>query len=245
MATRLYERLLQEGKFVPYRLERRTGAYYSVCPCFIDAEHEFVTARDLFWADPSSHATPSFATLTQAAENQGASDLIAQLSQIFTLDYILGNVDRHLSNFGIIRRQSDMSFERCAPIFDTGLSLLCHGQDGDVDAIKVPANPLLGRQSQQLALVQDLTWFDEGRLQGFGEEVMEILRQCPSRYMDRERIAFIGAFVSSGIQVAAELKATEPVDPDDIAAIDQRAQLIDAMRARLMREADTGTRLHV
>ena len=74
---------------------------------------------------------------------------------------------------------------------------------------------------------------------------MEILRQCPSRYMDRERIAFIGAFISSGIQVVAELKATGPVDPDDIAAIDQRAQLIDAMRAGLMREADTGTRLHV
>lgn len=245
VATLLYGRLFATGTYVPYRCERQGFGYYSVCPCFVDAEHEFVTARDLHGACSQSLGSHTLRSLVSAAESQGVPHMRAHLDQLFVCDYILGNVDRHLGNFGIVRHQQDATFERMAPIFDSGLSLLCLGGDHDQDALAVLANPLMPRQAQQLALTEDLSWFDVAALDGFPDEAIEVLGGCPSRYMDAERLHFLHAFIASGIRTVAEAAGLTPLDPDDIASVELRAQDFDRLRGRLMREEGCTTVLHV
>lgn len=52
-------------------------------------------------------------------------DAEAYLSDMFLLDYLMGNEDRHLNNFGAVFDYSLKQY-RFAPIFDNGLSLLEH-----------------------------------------------------------------------------------------------------------------------
>lgn len=240
VATLLYGRLFGSGEFVPYRLEQRGKGYYSVCPCFVDADHEFVTARDLFWADARSSSSPTLAALVDAAERMGVQGMRHHLDCLFACDYILGNIDRHLGNFGIVRTQSDGAFERIAPIFDSGMSLLCFEGERDQDALDVLANPFLPRQSQQLALVSDFSWLRPAQLDGFADEATDVLRRCPSRYMDGERVAYLHAFIVSGIRTVGEVAALSAVDCRDMEAVGKRADTVDRLRERFLGEEGMG-----
>ncbi len=241
VATMLYRRLFSHGEYVAYRRESQGYGQYSVCTCFVDEHREFVSARDLYWSSPASDSSPTYSTLAAAYERLDVPGVRAQLDRVLTCDYILGNIDRHLGNLGAIRMTEGGAFERCAPIFDSGLSLLCYEGEHDQDALSVLANPFLPRQSQQLALVSDLTWFDSTRLESFSEEACEELAACKSRYMDASRLAFLQAFIRSGIRTVEELQALEPADGEDVAAVDKRAQQIDALRAQFLHEDGFGS----
>lgn len=203
VATLLYSRLFPDSDYVAYRLEKQDAGFYSVCACFVDQESEFTTAKDIYWAAPTSMASPTYEGLLAAAAALGADGLPEQLNRILVCDYILGNIDRHLGNFGVVRHAENGSILHNAPLFDTGLSLLCYQGETNQDALAVMANPFMPRQNQQLALVQDASWFDDAVLDGFAEEAIEVLRTCPSRYMDSARLGFIEAFITSGIQTVA------------------------------------------
>ena len=47
LATRLFQRLLDEGEYVPYEIVERGGRTCSSCPTFVTAETEFVPAADV------------------------------------------------------------------------------------------------------------------------------------------------------------------------------------------------------
>ena len=47
------------------------------------------------------------------------------MENLFILDYLMLNNDRHLKNFGIIRNVNTLKWEKVAPIFDTGESMQC------------------------------------------------------------------------------------------------------------------------
>lgn len=47
------------------------------------------------------------------------------MENLFVLDYLMLNNDRHLKNFGVIRNVNTLKWERVAPIFDTGESMQC------------------------------------------------------------------------------------------------------------------------
>ena len=50
-------------------------------------------------------------------------DFKKKTDQMLFIDYLLGNTDRHLNNFGVIRDAKTLKFLRVAPIYDTGSCL--------------------------------------------------------------------------------------------------------------------------
>ncbi|MEG0411122.1 MAG: hypothetical protein RR538_09215, partial [Erysipelotrichaceae bacterium] len=48
------------------------------------------------------------------------------LENMFIVDFLTMNTDRHMKNFGVIRNAETLSWERLTPIFDTGQSMNCH-----------------------------------------------------------------------------------------------------------------------
>lgn len=240
VATRLYERVLTPGDYVSYRREAHGAGQYSVCPCFVDENCEFVSARDVYWSLPGNDSSPTLPALVAAAEALGVPHMRNRLNELLACDYVLGNADRHLGNFGALRKAEGGPFVACAPVFDSGLSLLCLNGDQNQSALNILANPFLPQQSQQLALVSDLSWLDPKALDGFADEAANELAACPSRYMDAERIAYLRAFVESGVRVLFQAGSWEALDPNDIAAVEERAHAIDALRARFLVEMGFG-----
>ncbi len=56
-------------------------------------------------------------------ENKGINNVREKLENMFILDYLILNEDRHLNNFGIIRNVNNLNWIDIAPIFDNGQSL--------------------------------------------------------------------------------------------------------------------------
>ena len=66
-------------------------------------------------------------------ENHGILDARKKLTEMFIVDYLTMNVDRHLKNFGIIRNVETLKWERVTPIFDTGQSMCCDEHTQNMD----------------------------------------------------------------------------------------------------------------
>lgn len=56
-------------------------------------------------------------------ESEGIEDARIKMENMFILDYLMLNEDRHLNNFGIIRNVNTLKWMDVAPIFDNGQSL--------------------------------------------------------------------------------------------------------------------------
>ena len=56
-------------------------------------------------------------------EDNGLKSAREELENMYILDYIIMNEDRHLNNFGVIRDVNTLKWISVAPIFDNGESL--------------------------------------------------------------------------------------------------------------------------
>ena len=107
-------------------------------------------------------------------------------------DFILANKDRHFNNFGVIRNVETLEFERVAPIFDNGCSLWFDENE-----------------KNQINLVKNFDWFDIDKLDGFVDEVREILSK--NNLLSNERIEKILEQVKLRIEYVSNLKQNRKI----------------------------------
>lgn len=200
IATKLYERILEGAEFVPYELRARNGQRFSACPCMVTRDEDLITANDVFKSSLENSGSMDYGQLIKTAQDKFGVDWRPLIDRMLVCDFVLGNIDRHGGNFCLIRNARDCAQTRPAPIFDSGLSLLSYAPEQPQNVVEMMANPFSNRQANQLALVTDLTWLDVSKLEGFADEVAEILPMCHNRYMDEERVEYLRAFVESGIR---------------------------------------------
>lgn len=107
---------------VKYRLDKINDTYVSVCQNFLLPGQEFVPASDIY----STAVRDKLLLPDQHLKGRckfyhipGAVDFIDKM-RLF--DYIIGNQDRNLGNFGFIRDVKADKFIGPAPLFDSGSS---------------------------------------------------------------------------------------------------------------------------
>ena len=183
VASALYERVMPDSDFVPYALESlRSGEPVCACPCMVGRDECFVPAYEIRGMAKRRNDQSEWMFLNELYAHLGIEDGGLQLSRMFALDYILANSDRHLNNFGIIFDAESMRAKRGAPIFDTGNSLWFDkpALDFNVD-FRYRPKPLIADRirgmtpEDQLAVVDDFSWFDSTRLAGFEKVAARIL----------------------------------------------------------------------
>ena len=119
-------------------------------------------------------------------------------------DYLLANKDRHFNNFGVIRDVNSLDFIKVAPIFDNGCSLWYDENDMYVGEFFL-TKPFEEYENMQINfLVKDFSFFDINMLEGFTNEVREILSKNP--FMSKERINKIIDQINKRINYVNELK---------------------------------------
>ena len=104
---------------------------------------------------------------------------VNKIENMYIVDYLIMNEDRHLNNFGIIRDVNTLKWLDVCPIFDNGQSL--NIQDYNDDEIIVSGHGRLFYQIMPfddiIKVVQNIKRIDISKLDGIVEEFDELLHK--------------------------------------------------------------------
>lgn len=139
-----------------------------ICENFASDSLEFIPAIDVVNSRKKDNATSYFEHFILVCGEHGMdeAETRAFLEYQILSDFILTNVDRHFSNFGILRDTHSLKFVGMAPIFDSGNSMFCENPllpDQD-DLTKIPVNSFRNREDQLLKYVTQPDLLDLNKL---------------------------------------------------------------------------------
>lgn len=181
LATKLLSRLLSPKEFVPYKVVERGGRAHSSCPNMVSAETELIPAQDVLTAFAVSEGRDLHHGYLAALEQLEVPRFRQLIDKMIVVDHLMANFDRHTHNFGLIRNAETLDGYQVAPLFDHGCGFYCRATTAELEAgpYRWESHPFREYPSQQLALVQDLSWYDPSALEGFLGDIAEVLGQNP------------------------------------------------------------------
>ena len=232
VASHLYERILNPGEYVPYFLIQDEGKMYSACKTMVTTDEELVSALAIdgtikLRGDQSLHNH-----FILACENLGIENANMMIDKMLTCDYILANYDRHYRNFGAIRNVETLKWKGFAPVYDSGSSLWARTATSEIAPFNYKAKPFKTDPQEQFKLVSDLSWLDASKLEGFENDVVQVLSQNP--LMDGHRVSLISHHVKERIQ--AVLQRKHELDLKQDRSLDCILQACEAKRSELQVE---------
>ena len=123
LVSQICERL--KFDYCNYTVDKSDNKLISKCKNFINENEEIITAYEIFNSKKKSNNENDFEHYIKILEEHNIKDARKQLENMFLIDYIVMNIDRHMKNFGVIRNVETLEWERVTPIFDTGECMEC------------------------------------------------------------------------------------------------------------------------
>ena len=117
---------------VPYEVTVYENQLVSVCQNFLNPDLDLVTAGDAILSS-GKNAKESYEQLVQVMETHGITNAESCLDELFLMDYLMMNTDRHAQNLGILCDANTNKWIAMAPIFDTGTGLGCFVKTSDLE----------------------------------------------------------------------------------------------------------------
>lgn len=108
---------------VEYTLDTYKDMVVSKCPCFITKDTELITAYQIRNDMQRNDNEKDYEDYIHILEENGITNARAEVENMYILDFLIMNEDRHLNNFGIIRDVNTLKWIGVAPIFDNGMAL--------------------------------------------------------------------------------------------------------------------------
>ena len=108
---------------VEYTLDTYKDTIVSKCPCFITKDTELITCHQIMNNIKIPNNETYYEEYIKILEEKGIKNARIKLENMYILDFLIMNEDRHLNNFGIIRDVNTLKWLDIAPIFDNGQSL--------------------------------------------------------------------------------------------------------------------------
>ena len=116
---------------VPYTLDVYKDTVVSKCPCFINKDIELITAYQIRNDMKRHDNTDDYEEYIKKLEENGIPNAREKIENMYILDFLIMNEDRHLNNFGIIRDVNTLKWLDVAPIFDNGMALNVQSYDDE------------------------------------------------------------------------------------------------------------------
>ena len=116
---------------VPYTLDVYKDTVVSKCPCFITKDTELITAYQIRNDMKRHDNTDDYEEYIKKLEENGIPNVREKIENMYILDFLIMNEDRHLNNFGIIRDVNTLKWLDVAPIFDNGMALNIQSYDDE------------------------------------------------------------------------------------------------------------------
>ena len=116
-----------------YEIGIENNKLVSKCKNFITENEEIITAYEVFNSKKQNNNINDFEHYIKILEGNGLSTARKQVEDMFFVDYLVMNIDRHMKNFGIIRNVETLNWERTTPIFDTGECMECNKLTNEIN----------------------------------------------------------------------------------------------------------------
>ena len=177
LATMICNRL--NFDHVTYTIDTYKDTVVSKCPCFINKDTEFITAHQIINSEKRNNSREDYENFITILENQGIKDARLKLENMYILDFLIMNEDRHLNNFGIIRDVNTLKWLDVAPIFDNGQSLNINYYDEK--EVVIAGNGRFFYEikpfEEIIKVVIDINRIDISKLDGLVDEFSTLLHQ--------------------------------------------------------------------
>ena len=162
---------------VTYQIDVINDKVVSKCACFINPDTEYIPAHQIMYN--SCTKENAYEQYIQILEDHGIENARESIENMFILDYLILNEDRHLNNFGIIRNVNDLKWIRVAPIFDNGqsLNILDYNDEEVIINGKARFFYQLDNFDSLLLKVKNITRFNMQKLDGIVGEFENLLHQ--------------------------------------------------------------------
>ncbi len=203
IATKLYERILNDNEYVKYKIIYDNDRAVSICKNFITTNTELIPAWKINEYYEFLEQENKYEHYIRCLNELKIPDANILVDKMIICDFILANKDRHFNNFGVIRNVDTLEFERVAPIFDNGCSLWFDENDMYIGEFFL-TKPFEEYEKTQVSLVKNLNWLDMSKLDGFIEEVKEVL--SGNKLLSQERINKIIKEINLRIEFISKLK---------------------------------------
>lgn len=188
LASEICERL--GFNYVRYSLDIYKDMVVSKCPCFITKDTEFITAYQIRNDMKRHDSLDDYEDYIKILEKNGISNARTEMENMYILDFLIMNEDRHLNNFGIIRDVNTLKWLGCAPIFDNGQSLDLDYYNEDDASIKAEGRLFYEVKSfdEIIKVVKDLKRVDIKKLDGLTKWFDELLHkyQYLTKFSDKK-----------------------------------------------------------
>lgn len=212
LASRIMNRLGIDH--VPYSVTWINDEPYSVCEDFVTKDTELVSAWRVLQLRTKANHESEYLHYVNICKELGI-DIVPALDRMIVLDYIIANEDRHFNNFGLLRNADTLEWLGAAPIFDSGTSLWYNRLTSRLLSRDVGCKPFKKTHGEQLKLVSSFGWFDVSKLDGIGDEIMDVLcDEKAAQYIDAERAKAIAAEVRNRISTVESMAMNHVQDYD-------------------------------
>ena len=115
-------------------------------------------------------------------QDNGIKNARIEMENMYILDFLIMNEDRHLNNFGIIRNVDTLKWISCAPIYDNGQSLNIEYYDEEEIAISGEGRFFYEVKpfDEIIKVVKDIKRIDVNQLDGLVEWFDNLLHEYQS-----------------------------------------------------------------
>ena len=160
---------------VEYKIEWKDSIPNSVCKNFLKNDQELIHAFEL--AHIIDFKGERYNTFLTICQKNNIVDIKKNLDEMITLDYIIGNTDRHFNNFGFIRNTKTLRFEGFAPIYDSGNSLWYDEHERAIKVVNdIRSRPFKSSHDEQIRKA-DLSQFDFDKLKNIPDFINDTLKE--------------------------------------------------------------------
>lgn len=175
-----------------YTIDIVNNKIVSKCNDFIDENTEIITAYDVFASEKKTNNINDYEHYIQVLEKHNVPNARENVKQMFILDYLIMNIDRHMKNFGVIRDVNTLEWIRTTPIFDNGESMQCDKLTNEISFVNGNGKFFSNTNKdyeEMLKNLGDLSYIDFDKLNGLVDMYREVLEKYQI-YTDssRERI---------------------------------------------------------
>ncbi len=164
---------------VEYTIDTYKDMVVSKCPCFITKDTELVTCYQIRNDMKRYDSIKDYEEYIKKLEDNGIENAREKVENMYILDYLIMNEDRHLNNFGIIRDVNTLKWLDVAPIFDNGQSL--NIEYYDEEEVHISGNGRLFYEEKPfdeiIKIVKNLKRIDITRLDGLVEWFDDLLHE--------------------------------------------------------------------
>lgn len=164
---------------VTYTLDTFKNKVVSKCLCFINKDTELIPASQIMYGITKHKTSRDYNEYIKILEENGIKNAREKIENMYILDFLMMNEDRHLNNFGIIRDVNTLEWLDVAPIFDNGESLKMTIYNSDEISINGEGRLFYNIVTFDdiIKVVKDIKRIDISKLDGVVEEYDELLHK--------------------------------------------------------------------